>query len=145
MIGKLFVPLAIGGGLVFLLSSSASASSNPSSGAPPRSPFEKLPDSLRQRAAQAQGTNNPSMLEQVATELDAQGLSESAGVLRAQASGLRQRSGTFDQLPDNLRQLAGQAQATNDSGMLEQVATQLEAQGFRDPASLLRVQASALR
>jgi hypothetical protein len=146
MIGKLFVPLAIGGGLVFLLSSSASASSNSGSGATPKNPFEKLPDSLRQRAAQAQGTNNPSMLEQVATELDAQGLSESAGVLRAQASGLRQRSsGVFDQMPENLRQLAGQAQGTNDPGTLEQVASQLEAQGFRDPASLLRVQATALR
>ena len=41
--------------------------------------------------------------------------------------------------------LAGQAQATNNPSMLEQVATQLDAQGFRESASLLRVQAGALQ
>jgi len=146
MIGKLFVPLAIGGGLVFLLSSAASASTSPSSGSAPKNPFNQLPDNLRQLAGQAQGTNDPNMLEQVATQLEAQGFSESARVLRSQATALRQRSqSVFDQLPDSLKQLTGQAQATNDPNTLEQVATQLEAQGFREPASLLRVQAGALR
>ena len=144
MIGKLFVPLAIGGGLVFLLSSAASAST--SSGSAPKNPFNQLPDNLRQLAGQAQGTNDPNMLEQVATQLETQGFSESARVLRSQATSLRHRSqSVFDQLPDSLKQLTGQAQATNDPNTLEQVATQLEAQGFREPASLLRVQAGALR
>jgi len=146
MIGKLFVPLAIGGGLIFLLSSAASASTSSSAGSAPKNPFNQLPDNLRQLAGQAQGTNDPNMLEQVATQLEAQGFSESARVLRSQATALRQRSqSVFEQLPDNLKQLAGQAQATNDPNTLEQVAGQLEAQGFREPANLLRVQAGALR
>ena len=146
MIGKLFVPLAIGGGLIFLLSSAASASTSSSAGSAPKNPFNQLPDNLRQLAGQAQGTNDPNMLEQVATQLEAQGFSESARVLRSQATALRQRSqSVFEQLPDSLKQLAGQAQATNDPNTLEQVAGQLEAQGFREPANLLRVQAGALR
>jgi len=145
MIGKLFVPLAIGGGLVFLLSSAASASTSAGSGSP-KNPFDRLPENLRQLAGQAQATNNPNMLEQVATQLEAQGFSESAGVLRKQATALRQRSqGVFDQLPNDLKSLAGQAQATNDPNTLEQVATQLDAKGFSAAASLLRVQAGALR
>jgi len=146
MIGKLFVPLAIGGGLIFLLSSAASAGPTSSGGSAPKNPFDQLPDNLRQLAGQAQATNNPDMLEQMATQLDTRGFGESAGVLRAQASALRQRSqNAFDQLPDNLKQMAGQAQATNDPSMLEQVATQLEAQGFREQSRLLRAQATALR
>ena len=146
MIGKLFVPLAIGGGLIFLLSSAASASTSSNAGSAPKNPFNQLPDNLRQLAGQAQGTNDPNMLEQVATQLEAQGFSESARVLRSQATALRQRSqSVFEQLPDSLKQLAGQAQATNDPNTLEQVAGQLEAQGFREPANLLRVQAGALR
>src|SRR5450755_681710 len=111
MIGKLFVPLAIGGGLIFLLSSAASASTSSNAGSAPKNPFNQLPDNLRQLAGQAQGTNDPNMLEQVATQLEAQGFSESARVLRSQATALRQRSqSVFEQLPDNLKQLAGQAQ-----------------------------------
>ncbi|MEI9939276.1 MAG: hypothetical protein WDO69_18805 [Pseudomonadota bacterium] len=92
MIGKLFVPLAIGGGLIFLLSSAASASPSSSAGSAPKNPFDQLPDNLRQLAGQAQATNNPDMLEQIATQLDTRGFGESAGILRAQASALRQRS-----------------------------------------------------
>ncbi|HKO46542.1 MAG TPA: hypothetical protein VJV79_02395 [Polyangiaceae bacterium] len=143
MIGKLFVPLAIGGGLLFLLSSSAGASPASSS---PKNAFSQVPDNLRQLAAQAQATNNPSMLEQVAAQLEAKGFREPASLLRVQAGALRQRSqNTFDSLPENLRQLAGQAQGTNDPNMLEQVAAQLEAKGFRESGSVLRVQAGALR
>jgi hypothetical protein len=146
MIGKLFVPLAVGGGLIFLLSSAASASSGSSGSSTPKSPFDQLPDNLRQLAGQAQATNNPDMLEQIASQLDGRGFSESAGVLRSQATALRQRSSNvFDQLPDNLKQMAGQAQATNDPGTLEQVAAQLDAQGFREQSRLLRTQATALR
>src|SRR6478752_9069779 len=92
MIGKLFVPLAIGGGLIFLLSSAASASPSSSGGSTPKNPFDQLPDNLRQLAGQAQATNNPDMLEQIATQLDTRGFGESAGILRAQAAALRQRS-----------------------------------------------------
>ena len=145
MIGKLFVPLAVGGGLLFLLSSSAGASTGASSSTP-KTTFDQLPANLRQLAAQAQATNNPAMLEQVAAQLDAQGFGQSASLLRVQAGALRQRSqNAFDALPENLRQLAGQAQGTNDPNMLEQVASQLEAQGFRESGSVLRTQASALR
>src|SRR6478752_4259799 len=146
MIGKLFVPLAVGGGLIFLLSSAASASPSSSAGSAPKNAFDQLPDNLRQLAGQAQATNNPDMLEQMASQLEARGFGESAGVLRAQATGLRQRSqNAFDQLPDNLKQMAGQAQATNDPSVLDQVATQLEAQGFREQPRLLRAEATALR
>jgi len=92
MIGKLFVPLAIGGGLIFLLSSAAGASPSSSAGSTPKNPFDQLPDNLRQLAGQAQATNNPDMLEQIATQLDTRGFGESAGILRAQATALRQRS-----------------------------------------------------
>jgi hypothetical protein len=90
MIGKLFIPLAIGGGLMFLLSSSAGAS--PSSGPAQKNPFDQLPDNLKQLAGQAQATNDPSMLEQVAAQLEAQGYREQPRLLRAQATALRQRS-----------------------------------------------------
>jgi len=146
MIGKLFVPLAIGGGLIFLLSSAAGASPSSSAGSAPKNPFDQLPDNLRQLAGQAQATNNPDMLEQMATQLEIRGFGEPARLLRVQATALRERSqNVFDQLPDNLKQMAGQAQATNDPTMLEQVAAQLEAQGFREQPRLLRVQATALR
>jgi len=146
MIGKLFVPLAIGGGLIFLLSSAASASTSSGSSSAPKNPFTRLPANLQQLAGQAQATNDPDMLEQVASQLDAQGFGESAGVLRTQAAGLRQRAqGAFDQLPSDLKSLAGQAQATNDPNTLEQVASQLDARGFSTAASLLRVQAGALQ
>lgn len=146
MIGKLFVPLAIGGGLIFLLSSAAGASPSSSGGSSPKNPFDQLPDNLRQLAGQAQATNNPDMLEQMATQLELRGFSDPAHLLRVQATALRQRSqNVFDQLPDNLKQLAGQAQATNDPSTLDQAASQLEAQGFREQPRLLRVQATALR
>src|SRR4051812_49290605 len=133
MIGKLFIPLAIGGGLMFLLSSSAGAKPAPAS----HTPFDSLPNSLKQLAGQAQATNDPDMLEQAAAQLDAQGFHESSLVLRQQAIALRLNP--FGVLPNNLKQLAGQAQATNDPNTLEQVALQLDAQGFHEPARLLRV------
>ena len=90
MIGKLFIPLAIGGGLMFLLSSSAGAS--PNSGPAQKNPFDQLPDNLKQLAGQAQATNNPDMLEQVASQLEAQGFREQPRLLRVQAAALRQAS-----------------------------------------------------
>src|SRR5450631_1838504 len=88
MIGKLFIPLAIGGGLMFLLSSSAGAS--PSSGPAQKNPFDQLPDNLKQLAGQAQATNDPGTLEQVASQLEAQGYREQPRLLRVQAAALRQ-------------------------------------------------------
>jgi hypothetical protein len=90
MIGKLFIPLAIGGGLMFLLSSSAGAS--PSSGPAQKNPFDQLPDNLRQLAGQAQASNDPGTLEQVASQLEAQGYREQPRLLRVQATALRQAS-----------------------------------------------------
>jgi hypothetical protein len=145
MIGKLFLPIAIGGGLLALLASSAKA------GPAPRNPFDVLPANLRILAAQAQGTNDPGMLEQTADQLEMQGFVQAAGVLRTQADQIRRiRAGTtpanpFDALPSNLRVLAAQAQGTNDPGALEQTADQLERQGFVQAAGVLRTQADHAR
>jgi hypothetical protein len=87
MIGKLLIPLAIGGGLILLLSSSAKAESAP------RNPFDALPANLRQLTAQAQATNDPAMLEMVAAQLEGQGFPQAAGVLRQQANRIRQARG----------------------------------------------------
>src|SRR6478736_1684159 len=51
----------------------------------------------------------------------------------------------LNSLPDDLKQLSGQALATNDPGTLEQVAAQLESRGFPDSGRLLRVQAASIR
>jgi hypothetical protein len=145
MIGKLLLPVALGGGLLLLLSSSAKAESAP------RNPFDVLPSNLRILAAQAQGTNDPGMLEQTADQLEMQGFTQAAGVLRMQADQIRKiRAGTapanpFDALPSNLRVLAAQAQGTNDPGALEQTADQLERQGFVQAAGVLRTQADHAR
>ena len=89
MIGKLLLPVAIGGGLLLLLSSNAKAESAP------RNPFDVLPSNLRILAAQAQGTNDPAMLEQTAAQLEMQGFVQAAGVLRMQADQIRRiRAGT---------------------------------------------------
>jgi hypothetical protein len=89
MIGKLLLPVALGGGLLLLLSSNAKAESAP------RNPFDVLPSNLRTLAAQAQGTNDPAMLEQTAAQLEMQGFVQAAGVLRLQAEKIRQvRAGT---------------------------------------------------
>lgn len=88
MIGKLLLPVAIGGGLLLLLSSSAKADTAP------RNPFDVLPSNLRVLAAQAQGTNDPGLLEQTAAQLEMQGFVQAAGVLRMQADQIRRiRSG----------------------------------------------------
>jgi hypothetical protein len=154
MIGKLLIPAAIGGGLLLLLSSSAKAETAP------RNPFDVLPSNLRVLAAQAQATNDPGMLEHTAAQLEMQGFTQAAGVLRMQAEQIRRiRGGTtptsttpgtpqgnpFDPLPENLRVLSAQAQATNDPGILEQMASQVEAQGFVQAASVLRTQAEHAR
>jgi hypothetical protein len=154
MIGKLLVPVAIGGGLLLLLSSSAKADTAP------RNPFDALPSNLRILAAQAQATNDPGLLEQTAAQLEMRGFVQAAGVLRMQAEQIRRiREGNapggakpdapqgnpFDPLPSNLRVLAAQAQATNDPGILEQMASQLEAQGFMQAARVLRIQANHAR
>ncbi|MFZ5893417.1 MAG: hypothetical protein ACOY0T_20315 [Myxococcota bacterium] len=54
-------------------------------------------------------------------------------------------SGPYDALPLGLRQLVVQAHATQDPGMLEVVAAQLELQGYPVQARLLRSQAADLR
>ncbi len=88
MIEKLLLPVAIGGGLLLLLSSNAKAESAP------RNPFDVLPSNLRVMAAQAQGTNDPAMLELTAGQLEMQGFVQAAGVLRMQADQIRRiRSG----------------------------------------------------
>jgi hypothetical protein len=89
MIGKLLIPVAIGGGLLLLMSSSAKAQSAP------RNPFDILPSNLRVLAAQAQATNDPGLLEQTAAQLEMQGFPQAAGVLRMQADQVRRvRAGT---------------------------------------------------
>jgi hypothetical protein len=89
MIGKLLIPVAIGGGLLLLMSSSAKAQSAP------RNPFDILPSNLRVLAAQAQATNDPGLLEQTAAQLEMQGFVQAAGVLRMQADQVRRvRAGT---------------------------------------------------
>ena len=89
MIGKLLIPVAIGGGLLLLLSSSAKAESAP------RNPFDVLPSNLRVLAAQAQATNDPGLLDQTAAQLEMQGFPQAAGVLRMQAEQIRRiRAGT---------------------------------------------------
>jgi hypothetical protein len=154
MIGKLLIPAAIGGGLLLLLSSSAKAETAP------RNPFDVLPSNLRVLAAQAQATNDPGLLEQTAAQLEMQGFSQAAGVLRMQADQIRRiRNGQatgnastgsppgnpFDSIPSDLRVLSAQAQATNDPGILEQTAAQLESKGFVQAASVLRTQAEQAR
>ena len=89
MIGKLLIPVALGGGLLLLMSSSAKAQSAP------RNPFDILPQNLRVLAAQAQATNDPGLLEQTAAQLEMQGFVQAAGVLRMQADQVRRvRAGT---------------------------------------------------
>lgn len=83
MIGKLLIPVAIGGGLLLLMSSSAKAQSAP------RNPFDILPQNLRVLAAQAQATNDPGLLDQTAAQLEMQGFPQAAGVLRMQADQVR--------------------------------------------------------
>ena len=83
MIGKFLIPVAIGGGLLLLMSSSAKAQ------AAPRNPFDVLPQNLRVLAAQAQATNDPGLLEQTAAQLEMQGFPQAAGVLRMQADQVR--------------------------------------------------------
>ena len=48
-------------------------------------------------------------------------------------------------LPDDLRSRAGQSLGTNSPGMVEQVASELDQQGFHEQAGLLRVQATKMR
>ena len=92
MIEKLLIPVAIGGGLLWLLSSSAKAD------APQRNPFDVLPANLRVMAGQAQATNDPALLELTAGQLEMQGFVQAAGVLRMQADMTRRnRSATTPQ------------------------------------------------
>lgn len=84
MIGKLLVPMAIGGGLLLLLSSGSKAQQAASG-----NPFDALPANLRIMSAQAQATNDPAMLELTASQLEAQGFVQAAGVLRMQAEQVR--------------------------------------------------------
>jgi len=89
MLGKMILPLAIGGGLVFLLASSSSASAAPAA----QNPLNSLPDDLKQLSGQALATNDPSMLEQVAGQLEARGFTEQGRLLRVQAASIRQQRG----------------------------------------------------
>jgi hypothetical protein len=84
MMGKLILPLAIGGGLLLLISSSSHA-------APSQASLDSLPTALKQFAAQALATQDPTMIELAAKQLDAQGFPAQAQVLRSQAQALRAR------------------------------------------------------
>jgi len=154
MLGKMILPIAIGGGLLFLLasSSSASASAAPAGG----NPLNSLPDDLRQLSGQALATNDPNTLDQVAAQLESRGFPEQGRMLRVHAATIRQQRGVpapvapgvtnpLNSLPDDLRSLSGQALGTNDPNMLEQVAGQLESRGFPESGRLLRVQAATIR
>ena len=165
MIGKLLLPVAIGGGLLLLLSSSAKADTAP------RNPFDVLPSNLRILAAQAQGTNDPAMLEQTAAQLEMQGFVQAAGVLRMQADQIRRiRAGTSPsvaapaaaapvaavpsgpppflstsdttshgpQLSPDLQKLAADAIANGTAPVLTSTAFVLERAGFPDVAEDLR-------
>lgn len=86
MMGKLILPLAIGGGLLLLLSSSSQAASSQTS-------FDSLPTPLKALVAQALATQDPAMFEVVAKQLDAQGYPTQAQLLRSRAQDLRARQG----------------------------------------------------
>ena len=86
MMGKLILPLAIGGGLLLLLSSSSQAAS-------PQTGFDSLPTPLKALVAQALATQDPGMFEVVAKQLDAQGYPTQAQLLRSRAQDLRARQG----------------------------------------------------
>ncbi len=86
MMGKLILPLAIGGGLLLLMSSSSQAA--PSQGG---ATYDSLPTPLKQLVVQAYATQDPSMFDLVATRLDAQGYHAQAQMLRAQGQELRSR------------------------------------------------------
>lgn len=153
MMGKLILPLAIGGGLLLMLSSSSQAS-------PAQASFDALPTPLKQLVIQAHATQDPAMFEYVATQLDAQGYPGQASLLRAQGRDLRARQTAaaaptqasttapardFESLPAAQKQLVIQAHATQDPRMFEYAASQLDAQGFPAEAALLRAQSSELR
>jgi len=89
MLGKMILPLAIGGGLVFLLASSSNANAAPAA----QNPLNALPDDLKQLSGQALATNDPGMLEQVAGRLEARGFAEQGRLLRVQAASIRQQQG----------------------------------------------------
>jgi hypothetical protein len=86
MMGKLILPLAIGGGLLLLMSSSSQAAPSQAGGT-----YDSLPTPLKQLVVQAYATQDPSMFELVATRLDAQGYHAQAQLLRAQGQELRSR------------------------------------------------------
>ncbi|MFZ5893418.1 MAG: hypothetical protein ACOY0T_20320 [Myxococcota bacterium] len=82
MIGKFLIPLAIGGGLLLFMSSSAKAET-------PAASYDALPTSLRQLVVQAHATQDPAMFDLVATQLQAQGYPDQARLLRAQGEQIR--------------------------------------------------------
>jgi hypothetical protein len=86
MMGKLILPLAIGGGLLLLMSSSSQASPSQGGGT-----YDSLPTPLKQLVVQAYQTQDPSMFDLVATRLDAQGYHAQAQLLRSQGQELRMR------------------------------------------------------
>ncbi|MFZ5894675.1 MAG: hypothetical protein ACOY0T_26670 [Myxococcota bacterium] len=86
MMGKLILPLAIGGGLLLLMSSSSQASPSQGGGT-----YDSLPTPLKQLVVQAYATQDPSMFDLVATRLDAQGYHAQAQLLRSQGQELRTR------------------------------------------------------
>ena len=165
MIGKLLIPVAIGGGLLLLLSSSAKADTAP------RNPFDVLPQNLRVLAGQAQATNDPGLLEQTAAQLEMQGFVQAAGVLRMQADQIRRiRAGTTpapaaaavaapatvapsstppfvpasdttphgQSLSPDLQKLVADAIANGTAPVLTSTAFVLERAGFQDIAEDLR-------
>ena len=151
MLGKLLVPLALGGGLIWLLSSSKAQAAPSPGGAPGLQPanatYDSLPESLKQLVVQAHATQDPAMFERVAAQLEASGYRVQAQLLRAQGQQLSRArgGGAFDSLPQSLKQLVVQAHATQDPAMFELVATQLDANGYREQGQQLRAQGQALR
>lgn len=89
----------------------------------PRNPINTLPDSLRVLAGQAIATNDPATLKQVAAQLDAQGFSVQANLLRQQANVAvaTKEVSSAGTLPDNMKVLLAQALAAltvTDSGAI---------------------------
>ncbi|MFZ5895549.1 MAG: hypothetical protein ACOY0T_31115 [Myxococcota bacterium] len=82
MIGKFIIPLAIGGGLLLFMSSSAKAE-------PSMASYDALPLPLRQLVVQAHATQDPAMFDLVANQLQARGYPDQARLLRMQGEQIR--------------------------------------------------------
>ncbi|MFZ5895548.1 MAG: hypothetical protein ACOY0T_31110 [Myxococcota bacterium] len=82
---KFLVPLAIGAGLVLLMTSSSKAAPTTTQAGP----YDALPLPMRQLVVQAHATQDPGMFEVVAAQLELQGYAAQARLMRSQAEQLR--------------------------------------------------------